>query len=95
MSRNYKFRNPEGGYFVSFATVFWTSVFTRGVYKDCIVKHLKYCIAEKGMALGACIIMSNHVHLIYSAKEKNPQRLLQCFKSSTAKELIDLIKTNN
>jgi putative transposase len=38
--------------------------------------------------------MSNHVHLIYSAKEKNPQRLLQSFKSSTAKELIDLIQTN-
>ncbi len=32
--------------------------------------------------------------MIFRAKEKNPQRLLQSFKSSTAKELIDLIKTN-
>lgn len=94
MSRNYKFPNPEGWYFVSFATVFWLSVFTRRLYKDCIVKHLKFCIEEKGMVLGAWIIMSNHVHLIFRAKEKNPQRLLQSFNSSTAKELIELIKTN-
>jgi len=94
MSRNYKFQNPEGWYFVSFATVFWLSVFTRRLYKDCIVKHLKFCIEEKGMILGAWIIMSNHIHLIFRAEEGNPQRLLQSFKSSTAKELIALIKNN-
>lgn len=94
MSRNYKFKNPEGWYFVSFATVFWISVFTRRLYKDCIVSHLKYCIEEKGMKLGAWVIMSNHVHLIFSTEERNPQRLLQSFKSSTTKELIDLIRTN-
>ena len=95
MSRNYKFQNPEGWYFVSFATVFWLSVFTRRIYKDCVVRHLNFCIEEKGMVLGAWIIMSNHVHLIYRAKEGNPQRLLQSYKSATAKELIDLIKSNN
>ncbi|MTI19727.1 transposase, partial [Fulvivirga sp. RKSG066] len=93
MSRNYKFHNPEGWYFVSFATVFWISVFTRRVYKDCIVKHLKFCAEEKGMVIGGWIVMSNHVHLIFTAKENNPQRLLQSFKSSTAKELISLVKT--
>jgi len=46
------------------------------------------------MVLGAWIIMGNHVHLIFSAQENNPQRLLQSFKSSTAKELIGLIRTN-
>ncbi len=46
------------------------------------------------MILGAWIIMSNHVHLIFRAKENNPQRLLQSFISSTAKELITLIKNN-
>ncbi|WP_115866529.1 transposase, partial [Marinoscillum furvescens] len=77
---------------MSFATVFWLSVFTRRIYKDCIVEHLKFCIEAKGMVLGARIIMSNHIHLIFSAKENNPQRLLQSFKSSTAKELVELIK---
>ncbi len=94
MSRNYKFRNPEGWYFTSFATVFWISVFTRRIYKDCIVQHLKFCIEEKGMVLGAWIIMCNHVHLIFAARKNNPQRLLQSFKSSTAKELTGLITSN-
>jgi hypothetical protein len=72
MSRNYKFRNPEGWYFVSFATVFWRSVFTRGVYKDCIVKHLKYCIAENGMALGAWIIMNEAIQKNLDYLHNNP-----------------------
>jgi hypothetical protein len=34
MSRAYKFRNPEGLYFISFATVGWIDVFTRRIYKE-------------------------------------------------------------
>ncbi len=34
MSRNYKFHNPEGVYFVSFAVAEWLDVFTRNEYKD-------------------------------------------------------------
>jgi hypothetical protein len=33
MSQNYKFHNPEGLYFVSFAVVYWLDVFTRNEYK--------------------------------------------------------------
>ena len=32
MSRNYKFQNPEGVYFVSFAVVEWIDVFSRNEY---------------------------------------------------------------
>jgi hypothetical protein len=32
MSRKYKFYNPEGIYFVSFATVYWLDVFVREQY---------------------------------------------------------------
>ncbi len=28
MSRNYKFNNPEGVYFISFAVIDWIDVFT-------------------------------------------------------------------
>ena len=37
MSSNYKFHNPEGVYFVSFAIVEWLDVFTRNEYKDIII----------------------------------------------------------
>ena len=44
MSRTYKFHNPEGLYFVSFAVVDWLDVFTRNEYKDALVESLEYSV---------------------------------------------------
>ena len=46
MSRNYKFHNPEGLYFVSFAVVDWLDVFTRNQYKDILIDSLTPAIAR-------------------------------------------------
>ena len=70
MSRNYKFHNPEGVYFVSFAVVEWLDVFTRAEYKNLIIDSLHYCQKEKGMEIFAWCIMTNHVHLIFSVSKK-------------------------
>jgi len=43
MSRNYKFHNTEGLYFVSFAVVGWLDVFTRNEYKDLFLESLEFC----------------------------------------------------
>jgi len=40
MSRTYKFANPEGIYFITFATVGWVDVFTRKEYKDILIDSL-------------------------------------------------------
>ena len=40
MSRNYKFYNPEGLYFISFAVVGWLDVFTRNEYKALFLESL-------------------------------------------------------
>ena len=53
MSRKYKFKNPEGIYFISFATVFWIDVFVREQYFNTIAESLDFCIKEKGMELFA------------------------------------------
>ena len=37
MSRKYKFKNPEGLYFVTFGTEGWTDVFTRNEYKSILI----------------------------------------------------------
>jgi hypothetical protein len=42
MSTQYKFHNPEGVYFVSFATVGWADVFTRIEYKEIFIESLRY-----------------------------------------------------
>ena len=68
MSRKYKFHNPEGLYFITFATVGWIDVFSRQIYRDLLIENLQYCQMEKGLELFAWCIMSNHVHLITRAK---------------------------
>ncbi len=96
MSRNYKFYNPEGVYFISFAVVEWLDVFTRSEYKDIIIDSLHYCQKHKGMDIFAWCIMTNHVHLIFrSADGQKPELLLGDFKRFTSKAIVEAIKNNN
>ena len=95
MSRNYKFHNSEGLYFVSFAVVGWLDVFTRNEYKDILIESLKFCQQEKGMEIIAWCIMTNHVHLIFrSVKGQKPENILGDFKRFTSKKLVKAIREN-
>ena len=95
MSRGYKFKNPEGLYFVSFATVGWIDVFTRTIYKDIIVESIKYCQKEKGLNLYAWVIMTNHIHLIAEAREGYlMQHIIRDLKRHTSKQLLKAIAEN-
>ncbi|VBB47972.1 transposase [uncultured Paludibacter sp.] len=95
MSRNYKFHNPVGVYFVSFAVVEWIDVFSKNEYKDILLDSLRYCRQEKGMEIYAWCVMSNHVHLIFSStKEEKPELILGSFKRFTSKAIVAAIKEN-
>jgi len=92
MSRNYKFHNTEGAYFVSFAVVEWIDVFTRDEYKDILLESLRYCQQNKGMEIFAWCIMTNHIHLVFkSAGESKPGNLLGDFKRFTSRKMIQAI----
>ena len=91
----YKIRNTEGIYFLSFATVGWIDVFTRSCYSDIVVNSLNYCIVKKGLNVYAWIIMSNHLHLIVSAKpDFLLSDILRDFKKFTSVEIIKAINEN-
>ena len=95
MSRNYKFHNPDGLYFVSFAVVYWMDVFTRNEYKDVLIESLEYCQNNKGMEICAWCIMTNHVHLIFRVEDSGkPQLVLGDFKRFTSKKLVAIIRDN-
>lgn len=95
MSLNYKFHNPEGVYFVSFAVVEWLDVFTRNEYKDIVLESLSFCQKEKGMEIFAWCIMTNHVHLIFrDTKLNKPEQLLGDFKRFTSNKIVQAIKEN-
>lgn len=95
MSRKYKFRNPEGVYFVSFAVVDWVDVFTRNIYKDIVVDSMVYCQKNKGLEIFSWCIMTSHIHLlIRAASGHSLSAILRDFKKFTAKELLKAIREN-
>ena len=95
MSRNYKFHNPEGLYFVSFAVVDWLDVFTRNEYKDILLESLSFCQTNKGIEIIAWCIMTNHVHLVFRCiKSEKPEQVLGDFKRFTSNQIIKAIKEN-
>lgn len=95
MSRNYKFHNPEGVYFVSFAVIEWIDVFTRNEYKNILVESLVFCQQNKGMEIFAWCIMTNHIHIVFrSINGQKPELLLGDFKRFTSKEVVKAIIEN-
>nr|WP_298789350.1 transposase [uncultured Allomuricauda sp.] len=94
MSRNYKFHNPAGVYFVSFATIHWIDVFIRQIYFEVLAKSVDYCRREKGMELFTYCFLPSHVHLIFRSADLHPSELLRDFKKHTAKEVTKAIKEN-
>ena len=95
MSSKYKFHNPEGVYFVSFAVQNWIDALTRNDYKNIIVDSLAYCQKYKGLNIYAWVIMTNHVHLVISSEGKYTlSEIMRDFKRHTSKSIIQSIKTN-
>ena len=95
MSRNYKFHNPEGAYFVSFAVVEWLDVFTRNQYKDIVLDTIRFSQQEKGMEVYAWCIMTNHVHLVFrSIDGYSPELMIGDLKRFTSRQIVKAIIDN-
>ena len=95
MSRNYKFLNPEGLYFISFAVVGWLDVFTRNEYKDLFLESVRFCQKEKGLEIHAWCIMTSHIHLVFrSIKGQKPELLIGDLKRFTSRAIVKAIEEN-
>jgi len=96
MSRAWKFQNPDGLYFISFATVGWIDVFTRRVYNEIVVDSLNYSIENKGLELCAWVLMTNHMHWIARAAEGFAMPdIIRDFKKYTSKQILKAIEEND
>ena len=84
----YKIRNQAAIHFLTFAVVEWVDVFTRKDYRDIVLDSIRFCQAEKGLLLHCWCIMSNHVHLIVSAKHGNLSDVLGISKNLPVKKLL-------
>ncbi|NRS90697.1 REP element-mobilizing transposase RayT [Flavobacterium sp. 7E] len=95
MSRNYKFHNPEGLYFISFAVVGYLDVFTRNEYKDLFLESLAYCQKNKGFEIHAWCIMSNYIILVFrSIDDQKPEFLIGDLKRFISRSIVKSIQEN-
>ncbi|SEL72816.1 REP element-mobilizing transposase RayT [Aquimarina amphilecti] len=94
VSRNYKFHNKSGLYFVSFATVYWIDVFTREKYLSILAQSIDYCRKEKSMEVYAYCFIPSHIHLVFRSGNDDPSGLIRDFKKYTAKKVIQAIENN-
>ncbi len=92
MSTKYKFYDPDGTYFVTFAVVGWVDVFTRNVYRDIVIESFNWCIKNKGLVIHAWVLMTNHVHMIVSRRENNKlEDIMRDMKKFTSVKLLEEI----
>ncbi|MFT3676829.1 MAG: transposase [Chitinophagaceae bacterium] len=90
----YQIRSQAAIHFVTFSVVEWVDVFTQKMYRDIVLDSIKSCQENKGLLLHCWCIMSNHLHLILSAKNNDLSNLLRDFKKFTSKEILSAIEAN-
>ncbi|RJE73943.1 transposase [Reichenbachiella sp. MSK19-1] len=90
----YLIADQQAIYFLTLTVVDWVDVFTRKEHRLKIVESLSYCQSHKGLILYAWVVMSNHLHLIASAKEGYIlSDIIRDFKKFTAKAIIAGVST--
>lgn len=93
-SENYKVRDHNAIYFLTFTVTDWIDIFTRLNYRNIVVGSLDFCVRNKGLRIFAWCLMTNHIHIVCSVEL--PFRMsdfIRDFKQFTAKSLIKEIQT--
>lgn len=90
MSVKYKFTDKTTLHFCTLTLVGWIDLFSRESYRKIVIDSLAYCQKNKGLNVHGYVIMTNHLHLIISAKEGSKlSGILRDFKSFTAKSFLN------
>ncbi|MDH7461608.1 transposase [Chitinophagaceae bacterium 26-R-25] len=87
-TEGFRIRDQFATHFLTFTVEGWIDIFSRQRYRDIILESFKFCIAKKGLRLHAYVIMSNHVHVIWTATEKSLSDIMRDFKTFTSKEIL-------
>ncbi|MBC7552575.1 MAG: transposase [Taibaiella sp.] len=96
MARKYKIHDQQELYFVTFTVVNWIDVFTRDAYRQIFLNSVKYCQQNKGLNVGAWVIMINHIHMIIGTNGDNKlQDIIRDLKSFVSRQMRLTIEQNS
>ena len=94
-AEGYKIREQAATHFLTFSVVGWIDIFSRQRYRDILIESFKYCQQNKGLQIGAYVIMSNHIHTIFTATHNNLSDIVRDFKTYTSKAITQSVLTEN
>ncbi len=94
-TEGYKIRDQAALHFLTFSIVGWIDIFTREHYRKIILQSFEYCRSKKSLRIGAYVIMSNHVHVIWQAENHNLSDIIRDFKTFTSKAITNAISEEN
>ena len=89
----YKIVDQNVPYFLTFTVIDWVDVFSNADYKMELVDSMNFCTQQKGLTVYGWVIMSNHMHAIWQAKDGfYLSSIIRDFKKHTAKQIIQVIE---
>jgi REP element-mobilizing transposase RayT len=91
-AEGYKIRDQSSTHFLTFTVMGWIDIFSRKRYKDIIINSLNYCKENKGLQIAGYVIMTNHIHFIWTAKNSNLSDVVRDFKTFTSKAILKSIQ---
>ena len=86
-AEGYKIRDQSATHFLTFTIMGWIDIFSRQRYRDLILESFHFCQAHKGLRIGAYVIMTNHIHAIWTATNNNLSDIVRDFKTYTSKAI--------
>ena len=91
-AEGFKIRDQPATHFLTFSIMGWIDIFSRRRYRDLILESFEFCRQHKGLKIGAYVIMSNHIHTIWTASDNNLSDIIRDFKTFTSKAITKSIE---
>lgn len=91
-AEGFKIRDQSATHFLTFSIMGWIDIFTRQRYRDIILDSFQFCRNKKGLLIGSYVIMSNHIHTIWTATQNNLSDIVRDFKTHTSKAITTSIE---
>jgi REP element-mobilizing transposase RayT len=84
-AEGFKIRDQSATHFLTFSIMGWIDIFSRQRYRDLILESFQFFREKKGLRIGAYVIMSNHIHTIWTATNSNLSDIIRDFKNIPAR----------
>lgn len=91
-SDGFKIRDQYATHFLTFTTMGWIDIFSRQSFRDLVIESFTFCQLNKGLRIGAYVIMTNHIHVIWTSSKENLSDVVRDFKTYTSKAITKAIE---